>query len=156
MSGTFINVTAKGQRTIAKSLNALLKQSGNLTPVLTDIADYLLASTQRRFVDQQAPDGTPWAALSSTTLARKARVDRILTESGTLADNLHYQMGHDQFELGSNEEYAAMQHFGGITSAHSMMPGSEIPAREIVGLAPFERNEIYAMIEEHLKLALGN
>ena len=151
MAGTHIKVEAKGRTAITKALNNLLKQSGNLTPALGDIGEYLLESTQQRFIDQQAPDGSPWAELSSTTLERKQRTDRILTESGTLADSLHYQLGRNQLALGSNEEYAAMQHFGGITSPQSMMPNQVIPARPFLGIALFERNMIIEILEKHLK-----
>ncbi len=154
MAGTYIKVEARGRTAITKALNNLLKQSGNLTPALADIGEYLLESTQQRFIEQQAPDGAPWAELSSTTLERKIkqgeRTDRILTESGTLASSIHYQLGRNQLELGSNEEYAAMQQFGGITSAKSMMPGNEIPARPFLGIAPFERKVIIDILEHHL------
>jgi phage virion morphogenesis protein len=154
MAGTHIKVEAKGRTAITKALNDLLKQSGNLTPALGDIGEYLLESTQQRFIDQQAPDGSPWAELSSTTLERKQRTDRILTESGTLADSLHYQLGRNQLALGSNEEYAAMHQFGGITSPQSMMPNQEIVAREFLGLAPFEYNHVVDIVAAYLGKAL--
>ncbi|PKG74230.1 phage virion morphogenesis protein [Shewanella sp. GutCb] len=154
MAGTHIKVEARGRTAITKALNNLLKQSGNLTPALGDIGEYLLESTQQRFIEQQAPNGSLWAELSSTTVERKIkkgqRTDRILTESGTLADSLHYQIGRNQLELGSNQEYAAMQQFGGLTSAKSMMPNQEIVAREFLGVAPFEREEVMDIIAAHL------
>ena len=153
MAGTHIKVEAKGRTAITKALNNLLKQSGDLTPVLGEIGEYLLESTQQRFIDQQAPNGSPWAELSSTTLERKQRTDRILTESGTLADSLHYQLGRNQLALGSNEEYAAMHQFGGTTSPQSMMPNQEIVAREFLGIAPFERKEIINILQYHLAKA---
>ncbi|PKG73170.1 phage virion morphogenesis protein [Shewanella sp. GutCb] len=158
MAGTQIKVEAQGRTAISKALNNLLKQSGNLTPALADIGEYLLESTQQRFIDQQAPNGSPWAELSSTTVERKItegeRTDRILTESGTLASSIHYQLGHNQLELGSNEEYAAMQQFGGVTSPFSMMPNQDIPARPFLGIAPFERAEIIDILQHHLAKAL--
>lgn len=153
MAGTAINVSVKGERVIAKALNGLLKQGSNLKPALADIGEYLLASTQQHFIDQQAPNGTPWTELSSSTVERKVkrgkRTDRILTEEGTLADTLHYQLTQDSLSLGSNEEYAAMQQFGGITSASSMMPGNKIPARPFLGLALFERDEVLDIVAAH-------
>ncbi len=102
----------------------------------------------------QAPDGTPWEPLSGTTLEIKAakgvRLDRILTDSGTLADTLHYQISSDTLSLGSNQEYAAMQQLGGITAPNSMIPSVEIPAREFLGIAPFEKDEVEAMVGDYL------
>lgn len=158
MAGTFITVDVKGERSIAKALNALVKRGGDLTPALGDIGEYLTESTQQRFIDQQASDGTPWEELSSTTLEQKIkkgeRTDRILTESGTLADALHYKLAKDSLEFGSNEEYAAMHQFGGVTSPFSMMPNQDIPARPFLGIAPFERVEIIDILQHHLAKAL--
>ncbi|MCG9755026.1 phage virion morphogenesis protein [Shewanella insulae] len=154
MAGSYIKVEYRGEKGIAKALNRLLKQGQNLAPVLGDIGEYLLPSTQQRFVDMQAPDGTPWEPLSGTTLdmkaAKGARLDRILTDSGTLADTLHYQISSDTLSLGSNQEYAAMQQLGGITAPNSMIPGVEIPAREFLGIAPFEKDEVEAMLGNYL------
>ena len=159
MAGASIKVSVRGERTIAKALNSLLKQGHNLAPVLGDIGEYLLPSTQQRFVDMQAPDGSPWAELSGTTIemkvAKGARLDRILTESGTLADTLHYQISADTLSLGSNQEYAAIQQFGGITAANSMIPGVEIPAREFLGMAPFEKDEVEAIVAGYLAQAFN-
>ncbi|MCL1162468.1 phage virion morphogenesis protein [Shewanella chilikensis] len=158
MAGSYIKVEYRGEKSLTNALNSLLKQGSNLAPVLGDIGEYLLPSTQQRFVEMQAPDGSPWAELSSTTLelkaAKGARLDRILTESGTLADTLHYQISADTLSLGSNEEYAAMHQFGGITSPSSMIPGVEIPAREFLGMAPFEKNEVEAIVVNYLAKGL--
>ena len=154
MVASVIKVDVKGEASIAKALNALLKQSGDLTPALADVGEYLLESTQQRFISQQAPDGTPWEVLSNTTLEQKVkqgeRTDRILTESGTLASSIHYQLSRNRLELGSNAEYAAMHQFGGVTSPFSMMPNQDIPARPFLGIAPFERTEVIDILQQHL------
>ena len=150
MAGSSIKITTQGDRAISEVLQQLLEQSQDLTPALTDIGEYLLETHQQRFIDQQTPDGNPWEPLSPTTLARKRREDRILTEEGNLANNLHYQITNGSssasLDFGSNEEYAAMHQFGGTTSPRSMMPKQEIPAREFLGLAPFEQGEVLNII----------
>lgn len=157
MAGGTISVELKGGRAITQALNKLLKQSSDLSPALGDVGEYLLQSTQQRFIDQQAPDGSPWAQLSSTTIELKQnrgkRLDRILTESSTLADSLNYQLTKDSLTLGSNMEYAAMHQFGGVTSPNSMMPNSEIPDRPFLGIAFFERAKIVDILNEHLSIS---
>lgn len=152
MAGSFVQIKVTGANTIAKALNRLLKQSGDLSPALEDIGEYLVESTKQRFVDQQAPDGEPWEELSPTTLSRKKSGLKILGgESGSLKDNLNYQLqGNSALEVGSNEEYAAMHQFGGVTSSRSMFPNQEIPARPFLGVAPFEQTEILAILRDHL------
>ncbi|WP_299494944.1 phage virion morphogenesis protein [uncultured Shewanella sp.] len=150
MAGTHIDITARGQVNVAKALNKLLRQGQNLNPILGDIAEYLLESTQGRFIDQQAPDGKPWQPLSPDTLfskeLRQKRVDRILTESGTLADTLNYQLAATSFRLGSPLEYAATHQLG--------RDEANIVQRPFLGLAPFERVEIMGMLNEYLSEAL--
>lgn len=142
MAGTHIDISARGQVKVAKALNKLLRQGQNLTPVLGDIAEYLLESTQQRFVDQQAPNGKSWQPLSPDSLLTKKRADRILTESGTLADTLNYQLAATSFSLGSPLEYAATHQLG--------RDEANIVARPYLGLAPFERVEIMGMLNQHL------
>ncbi|MCL1127794.1 hypothetical protein [Shewanella surugensis] len=52
MAGSHIDITARGQVKVAKALNKLLRQGQSLGDIA---AEYLLESTQQRFVDQQAP-----------------------------------------------------------------------------------------------------
>lgn len=142
MAGSFISVDVIGQKQVAQALNRLLKQGSNLDPVFRDIGEYLLESTQQRFIDQQAPDGEPWEPLSPKTLKKKKRQDRVLTETGTLVDTLNYQLGVNQLKFGSNREYAATHQFG--------READGIPARPFLGVAPFERNEILEILQDHL------
>ncbi|NKF51370.1 phage virion morphogenesis protein [Shewanella sp. WXL01] len=154
MAGTFIKVEVKGGTIAEAAFARLARQADNLSPALADVGEFLVESTQQRFVDQQAPDGTPWPELSSVTLERKKRGDRILTESGTLADTIHYQLFGDLLQVGSNQEYAAIHQFGGVTSAKSMFGSQEMPQREFLGIAPFEEQEVADIITAHLQAAL--
>jgi len=142
MAGSFVSVDIRGQKQVAQALNRLLKQGGDLEPAFRDIGEYLLESTQQRFIDQQAPDGEPWEPLSPQTLKNKKRQDRVLTETGTLADTLNYQLGNNQLMLGSNLEYAATHQFG--------READGIPARPFLGVAPFEQAEILYILRDHL------
>ena len=151
MAGSFVQVQVRGKTQISQALNKLIKNTSNVEPALAEIGEYLLESTQQRFVDMQAPDGSPWEPLSETTLSRKNRTDRILTESGTLADTLNYQISNNELSLGSNMEYAAMHQFGGTTSPFSAFPNQEIPARPFLGIAPFERLEILDILNDHIE-----
>ncbi|GLX86366.1 phage morphogenesis protein [Thalassotalea loyana] len=151
MAGTFVDVQVRGDKAIVKRLNQISRKVDVLDAPLMEIGEYLLDNTQERFVSMQAPDGTPWEPLSETTLARKNRTDRILTESGTLADTLNYQLNATGLVLGSNMEYAAMHQFGGVTSSDSMMGEQEIPERAFLGVAPYEKVEILDILQSYLK-----
>ncbi len=142
MAGTYIHVETTGLTQINKALKTLVRKGQSLDPVLRDIGEYLLESTQRRFIDQQAPDGKPWAPLSPDTILKKKRPDRILVESGNLADLLRYQITNNTLQLGSHLEYAATHQFG--------RDEANIEARPFLGIAPFERDEVLNMVGDHL------
>ncbi|WDE07285.1 phage virion morphogenesis protein [Thalassomonas viridans] len=140
MAGSFASVDVRGGETIAKKINRLINQSGDLEPAFREIGEFLLETHQQRFIDMQAPEGEPWEPLAPQTLKKKKRQDRILTESGTLADTLNYQLSDNQLMFGSDKEYAATHQFG----------RDEIPARPFLGLAPFEQDEIIDILSDHL------
>lgn len=142
MAGSFVSIDVRGQKQIAQALNRLLQQGGDLEPAFREIGEFMLETTQQRFDDMQAPDGEPWEPLSPTTLKNKKRTDKILTESGTLADTLNYQLGNNQLMFGSNMEYAATHQFG--------READGIPARPFLGVAPFEKTEILDILRSHL------
>ncbi len=146
-----VQLKLEGGSQVMAALNRLMQHGDDLTQPLRAIGEYLDETTKQRFIDQQAPDGTPWEPLSALTLARKQRKDRVLTESGTLADNLHYQLdSNNTLAYGSNEVYGAMHQFGGITSPFSLFPNQEIAARPFLGVAPFEKEAILQILAEHL------
>lgn len=140
MAGSFISV--EGQANVTRAFNRLLKQSSDLSPALGSIGEYLIESTQQRFIDQESPDGQAWEPLASETIKRKTRKDRILTESGTLADTLNYQINGDELMFGSNMEYAATHQFG--------RDEANIPARMFLGLSDDDEEEILAILSDHL------
>ena len=84
MAGAMLEVVID-TTTVGKALDDLIERLGDLTTPLNDIAEYLHQSTDDRFTRQVAPDGSPWAPLAPSTLARK-KGGRILRNKGTLQD----------------------------------------------------------------------
>lgn len=142
MAGGFVSVDVTGSSSIVNAFNRLIKNIDDTSPALRDIGEYLTESTQQRFEDMETPDGEKWEELAPGTIAKKKRVDRILTESGTLADTLNYQLGNDQLMFGSNLEYAATHQFG--------RDNANIPAREFLGFSEQDEDEILAIFHQYL------
>jgi phage virion morphogenesis protein len=142
MAGGFVSVDVTGSSSIVNAFNRLIKNIDDTSPALRDIGEYLTESTQQRFEDMETPDGEKWEELALGTIAKKKRVDRILTESGTLADTLNYQLGNDQLMFGSNLEYAATHQFG--------RDNANIPAREFLGFSEQDEDEILAIFHQYL------
>lgn len=107
------------------ALDKLIKQTQDLKPAMQDIGEYLTLSTKKRFDKSEAPDGTPWAANTPSTLASFLQKRGGLTgkkttpalanksplkgESGDLARQLHYNASNNSLEFGSSMIYSAVQ-----------------------------------------------
>ncbi|WP_178124555.1 phage virion morphogenesis protein [Pseudomonas sp. WS 5410] len=141
---------------VGKALDDLADRLGDLTTPLNDIGEYLQISTDDRFRQKVAPDGSPWAPLSPVTLARK-KGSGILREKGTLQDTLRRQVTSTELAFGTDRPYGAVHQFGqkkgasGKTSRGSSIPWGDIPAREYLGLSAEDETEVLLIIHEYLR-----
>lgn len=140
----------------AKLTDAVARLS-DPSPMMAEIAEVLLASTQDRFKTKKGPDGTAWAARSPATLAaydrRKEKAGGqaswggVLHYSGQLGNNIFSRSGADFAEIASPEPYAAMMQFGGTKSKFPHLWGN-IPARPFLGLSEEDRVNLVDIISE--------
>jgi len=150
MAGASFAVTLD-DRDLQQLFARLIDDGSDLEPVMRDIGEHLLESTQQRFKDQVDPEGTAWEPLSELTLSRKEKnTDKILIGEGNLMGLLVVAASSDAVEIGSNLEYAAMHQFGGTTAANSMFPGKEIPARPFLGVSTSDDAAIIKLLQAHL------
>lgn len=144
-------------------LERLAANLTNMSPVMQDVAEYMLESTKARFPKGQAPDGTAWAPKSPATLAaygaRKSNtVDTrpLFGPTGLLRSQVYKTSGPDFAEVGSNQIYAAVMQFGAAKGAFGTMangssiPWGTIPARPFLGISEEDRVGISAIVEEWL------
>ncbi|MGP5350796.1 MULTISPECIES: phage virion morphogenesis protein [Pseudomonas] len=111
MAGAMLEVSID-ESAVGKAFDELIERLGNLTTPLNDIAEYLHQSTDDRFRQQIAPDGSPWAPLAASTLARK-KSTRILREKGTLQDTMRHNVSNNELAFGTDRPYGAIHQFGG-------------------------------------------
>ncbi|WP_322521161.1 phage virion morphogenesis protein [Guyparkeria halophila] len=139
-------------RSVLNALQRLDDRLTNLTPAMRDIAGVLTDATERAFQDEADPaTGTPWAPLTEATVGmRGGDAHPILQRSGQLAASVTGDWGPDHAVAGTNKVYAAMQQFGGITKANSMIPYKEIPARPFLGIGDEDKNEILDIVRSYL------
>ncbi len=92
----------------------LLRAGEDLSPAMRDIGEALVNSTRDCFRSQAAPDGSRWAPLSPTKLARKRRNrDKVLTERGYLRGSIAVgDVTRDSVEVGTGRVYGATHQFG--------------------------------------------
>ena len=148
----------------------------DMTPVMQEIGEALVASTMDRFAAGVDPDGNPWAPKSATTMdAYRSRGDTVSFKplwgpSGALATTIHSVAGADQVRIGSGQVYAGVMQFGAAQGAFGAragrtrptekrpksqdyffhIPWGNIPARPFIGLSEADRTNIVDMIDEWL------
>lgn len=161
MAGARIDIRVE-DRGVVDRLAAVRSVMDDISPVLMDIGEYLLISTEERFVAEESPDGVPWAPLSEAWVAHKERKgrnpDKILTYHGDLRGSIRYQVVGDSLEVGTDKIYGAIHQFGGVAGRGAGFSGRSggsvgsvfIDARPFLGLSPMDRLEIMALIEDHI------
>jgi len=160
-----------------RALDRLSDGLGDLSIMMQDVAEFLVTSTKDRFGEGTAPDGTPWAPKSQTTLdayaARHDRVDArpLFGPSGMLSQRIFAETTADSVRWGSPMIYAAVMQFGaeqgefgafmgidkrGRRHFHTI-PWGDIPARPFLGLSETDRDGITAIANEYVEMLLqGN
>ena len=151
-------------------LQGMLDRAKSFRPVLAEIGEDQTKSTKRRFSTAKAPDGTPWAQNSATTIARygdlfarkkdgtrskkteaKIAGKKPLTgETRALATTINYQLLSDnEVGIGSPMVYAAMQQFGGKKSDFPHLWGN-IPARPFLGASEADKINIADLVGSYM------
>lgn len=175
---TTFTVEVKDQQ-VLDLLQKLQKRIGNLQPALQAIGDDMVERAKQRFGTSTAPDGTPWAPLSTTTLGmfegglgkgyrkKDGNLNKrghaavgsrkiLIGDSGDLSRQIFAKATTSQVTVLSTPVYAAMHQFGGITAANSMIPGKRIPARPFMpvdsdgNLDPTEQRLVLETLQEFL------
>ena len=152
---------------LRSALNNLGAAADGLSTVMRQIANYLVNSTQDRFDDGVAPDGSKWPQ----SIRSRLTGDKTLIDRGNLRDSIDRgkQSGTNFAEISSNEKYAAIHQFGGIIKAKqagglkfkigekwSRKKQVTIPARPYLGVNQEDQDEIADIINDWLVKALGS
>ena len=147
------------------ALDRLAGQLDDMSPVMADVGEYLLESTEERFERGVDPEGVAWAPKSQTTIDAYVRrgkaVDRRPLwgpgEGVRLAKSFHYASGPAFVEVGTNAIQSAVMHFGakkgafGKTKRGSSIPWGDIPARPFLGVSETDQANIVELVEEWLE-----
>lgn len=142
-------------------------------PLLLSIGEYLAESTRMRFRVAKAPDGTPWAPNTQTTMERyiaarggySKKSGRISKRGADLAmakkpltgatrqlgTQIIYQADDELLQVGSNRIYArVMQEGAAAGSLGGGAPWGDIPERNYLGLSASDRSYINQEIADYL------
>ncbi|SIQ30758.1 phage virion morphogenesis protein [Marinobacterium stanieri] len=112
MAGAHIEINLNNQ-SASSSLSTAVEALENPRPLLANIREHLTRIHRKRFSEQKAPDGTPWAPLSPRYRKRKRQnSDKILVLRGYLMNTLRGVIDDDGLAFGTDRAYGAVQHFG--------------------------------------------
>lgn len=146
-------------REALKAARALLD---DMTPVYTDIGEYMIEATRKRFQTGTGPDGKAWAAKSQNTLDRYKRLGygnlrRPLIGPGKrLSREIQRFVGKDGVVIGSSLIYSGVMQDGaakgafGSDSRGRPLPWGNIPARVWLGISAADATAIVEIAEEHM------
>ena len=154
MTDTAISIEPlPGNARVLRRLRALQAAGEGLSPAMLDISETLQAIVERSFAGEQAPDGTPWQALTPATRKRRDRkgyTGPTLQRSRTLLDSIQADAGTDFAQVSTNLRYAAHHQFGSKPEWRH-----NIPARPFLGLGPGDEDEIMDIVERHFARSAG-
>lgn len=143
MAGVHIEVNAGDLQAIHNQLDALANLGGNLRPALSEIGDYLVSETTRRFQDSVGPDGKQWKSVK--------RQGKALVDKGHLRDSIHWKIDGDGVEVGSNLVYGAIHQFGGVAGRGGR---SVIASRPFLGISFDNELEIGDILTKRIQRQL--
>lgn len=169
-----IKVTVDDQQ-VRDALKRLTAAARSPDQALRQIGELLVDSTKQRFGRSVAPDGTPWAKNSETTLmrylgkyttsfskrdgrmtskgaVRAAGKKPLIGETGSLSSQIHYSVDGGVLSVGSSMIYGAVQQFGAkARQFKGKAPWGDIPDRPFLGISDQDSQNILDTISDYLE-----
>lgn len=143
MSGVKLHIDYNDQQ-IQRVLTRLIETGQNPAPIMKDIAADGRRSTQDRFIDGVAPDGSSWKPNQKGT--------KTLIASRILLGSITRDSGDDWAEWGTNKIYAAIHQFGGKAGRGHK---AEIPARPYLGINDQDEDNILDLIVRNINESIS-
>ena len=146
-----------------QALRETLALLQDMTPVYTDIGDYMVQATRQRFVKGIGPDGVAWAPKRESTLERYRRLGygalgRPLIGPGkALSRQIQTIVSQGGVTIGSALIYSGVMQDGaakgafGADSRGRPIPWGRIPPRVWLGISADDDAAIVDISDEHLE-----
>lgn len=145
--------------------NAVDGVSSHHKATMKAIGEALVSSTKRRFIDGHGPDETPWKPSARAT----AKGGKTLVDTAGLQKSINAKITTNTVYVGTNLEYARIHQLGGEIKpknkkALKFPVGKDkwatvqkvtMPARPYLGISDEDREEVKAIIADHLKEMFG-
>lgn len=129
-----------------------------------EIGEMLVSSTQQRFEDEQAPNGSKW----EPSQRAQDTGGKTLTDTAELKNSIGYIASPSGVSIGSNKVYAAIHQLGGTIKAKNgklkfKLPNGgfaqvdkvDIPQREYLGISEEDKEEAQEIIRNFMLKTLS-
>ncbi|HDM78818.1 MAG TPA: phage virion morphogenesis protein [Deltaproteobacteria bacterium] len=130
----YIEIEPKGLEGVQRMLSRLQAGFSDLTPVMREIGEELLANWQQEWREEKDPYGEPWKPLKASTLARRRKgkgfgpVAKILRDTGRLQNSFVVEANKDRVTIGTNVFYAPFHQFGTkYIPQRRLLPDADLP-----------------------------
>jgi phage virion morphogenesis protein len=132
-------------RELMNALNRLRRKTGNLRPVMNEIAETMRSSVEENFKQESGRGkGGVWKDLAPSTLrarARKGKTGKKLQVTGQLLASLQTKFSEQEALLGTNKKYARFLQEG----------TKKMPARPFLVIQQADVQEFQKIVNEHFR-----
>lgn len=148
------------------ALRKAMAELTDMTPIFSQIGEYMIEATRKRFIKGVSPSGAAWAPKKQSTLERYRRLGygsltRPLIGPGrALSRQIQRVVSKESVTIGSSLIYAGVMQDGAAKGAFGKdsrgrpIPWGRIPARTWLGVSAEDDAAIVAIADEHLQRAL--
>lgn len=156
---TGVRLSLAGAEAALATLGRAAARAAQPRNLFDAIGASLVTSTERRFEQERAPDGSPWPP----SIRARMEGGRTLFESGRLARSLTHNASDSGVEVGTNALYGAIHQLGGTirpVSAERLVfrignrtifaTEVTLPARPYLGIDREDEQEIESIAEDWL------
>jgi len=147
----YIEIDPKGLERVQGMLRRLQAGFSDLTPVMREIAEELLANWQLKWREEEDPYGEPWKPLKPSTLKRRRKgkgsgpVAQILRDTGIMQDSFTPKADKESARIGTYEDgfYARFHQFGTkYIPIRRLLPDEYLPSED--------EEAVFAILKRHL------
>lgn len=133
---------------LMEKIGTAAARAENHKELMDTIGETLVSSTQQRFIEGAAPDGTKWK------LSQRVEKEggQTLVKSGQLRASISYESSSKTVCVGTNKVYARIHQLGGKAGRGLKVT---IPQREYIGISADDEDEIKELMMEELKSIFG-
>lgn len=145
---------------VQAAFRRLIARGNDLTPLMAEVAEHLVESTQKRFATSTGPDGVPWPALRDGSgrkplVASGAMRDQIFPSHGSTWAQITATARQARWHQEGTDPYVILPkgralHWPGAKHPVGKVNHPGLPARPFMGVSAEDVQAVLAMAQAYL------